>query len=65
MLLETLLGLWVALFAWFGFACWRAPLGFEDRAGFHWGSAPQIGARGSGARGRRRRTVTSKQRSLA
>lgn len=41
MILMTLLVVWVALFAWMALSCWRAPIGYEDRAGFHYGSATE------------------------
>jgi hypothetical protein len=40
MILMAVFAVWAALFTWMVFSCWRAPLGYEDRSGFHYGSIP-------------------------
>lgn len=59
-----LLVIWALLFAWMAFSCWRAPIGYEDRAGFHYGSVPESDAprahRPRGHRRARHRTQTGR-----
>lgn len=39
---EALIVLWAVLLVWFAFSCRRAPAGYEDAAGFHLGSEPEV-----------------------
>ncbi|MBA4136019.1 MAG: hypothetical protein C0518_01730 [Opitutus sp.] len=68
MILEILLGAWAILLGWFAWSCFRAPVGFEDRDGFHLGTERAFPVRDllmPRSRGRRRERQRAGHRSLA